>query len=109
MIKKSDYLLIIGAAVVLLFWLPKIAVGLFVVKLILGLLIISLLLYWKLFPYKAQMDSKYQQIMNRFQRFLTPILSCLRFVPQLKLGQNLTLDMGLFVICSLLIALLIIL
>lgn len=107
MLKKFDYKLIQVALAILALLLWRFGGLLVVLRLLLGLAVCALMLYWKLFPYVAQMDAKYQRWMHAAGRVIGPLKALTTKLPPLTLGPRLTLDTGLFAICAVMIILII--
>lgn len=106
-LKKSDITLIVTALVALLFltgmhWI-------ILIKILVAIVLLLILLYWKVFPYKNLIDGKYKSIFNAVDSALHPILSRLSSLPQIRLGTNLCLESGCLFITFILILTLIIL
>lgn len=106
--KKIDVVLILLA--VGLFWglFHKIGMGIYLVRLLLGLITMVIMIYWKLAPYKSQLSPRYLAIANRIENILNPIFRAFSRLPKFQFGTHLSMDLAPFIVCSILIILLII-
>jgi len=109
MLKRGDYILFGISLILVIVVLGSIGNILFFLKSVLGLALITFMLYWKLLPYKNQLYPKHIKIIDGIEKVLTPITTILAKIPKYQFGQHLSMDMGLFIICSILVIALIIL
>ena len=94
--KKADILLICMAAAMLLILIGNHWIAL--LKTLCALLLIAIVLYWKIAPFKKHLFAKYQKPFRIVEEIVTRLLRILNFIPKLQLGQQLQLDMS-FMIC----------
>lgn len=106
-IKKIDIVLIILTLVVLLFLIRS--HWTILIKVPISIILALVILHWKLFPYQNQIEGKYKKVFNTINSILSPIISCLSFLPKIKLGANLFLEIKHLFIAIILILTLIIL
>jgi len=89
--KNSDLIGLI-IVLVLLFFLIGGNAWEFVIKILLGILLISIVLHWKIAPFKIQLFGKYLKIFNVIDHGIQRIFTNLNFIPRIQLGQHLQLD-----------------
>lgn len=105
--RKFDYLLV---SISILFLLLMFGSSwIIMLKIFLGILLISFVLYWKILPYQIQLARKYQKVFNIIKGISQRFLNVLDFLPKLKLGQGLQLDMSYVTIIIIFVITLIIL
>lgn len=105
--KKVDIVLIIIALVALFFVIGR--DWIFLIKIVVTILLLLVILYWKLFPYKNHIEGNYRKLFDAVGSILNPIVSRLSILPQIRLGTNLYLEIGYLIIVIILILTLIIL
>lgn len=104
--KKSDIFLIAIALILL-----SMLIGsnwIIFLKLLCALFLISLILYWKIAPFKNQLFAKYQRPFNILERMATKVLGILGSIPKIQLGQLLWLDSSFIIYIVLLIIILVV-
>ena len=105
--KKMDYWLLCIAVLIVIFlcgsnWR-------FFLKLLMGVILVVFVVYWKIIPYKTMLLKKYQDVFNAIDKIVNPIITLLQFIPKIKLGNNFQLDTSFLVVVSVIILTLIIL
>lgn len=104
--KNNDLFLIILAIVLAGLFLSRFLSGFWLIKAAVGLLTLTILLYWKLYPYKNQLSPIYLKWFIQIEKTVTPLWSLFKNVPKIQLGQNLAMESAPFIICSILIIIL---
>jgi len=106
--KKFD--IVLASLAIILFGglLHRIGLGGFLMRLSIGLMIIIIMIYWKLIPYKNQLSPRYLVIIRKIEKVLTPIFNFLSVLPKFQFGAHISMDLAPLIICSILILLLII-
>ncbi len=61
-------------------------------KLLCGLFLIVLMLYWKIAPFKGQLFPKYQRAFGIIENIFVKTLGVIKFIPKAQIGQHLQLD-----------------
>lgn len=107
--KKIDLILIAVAFCMAATAIVKFLSGIWILKLLVGMVTLVVLLYWKLAPYKSQLSPKYLQCFNQVEKCIKPVWGLFKNVPMIQLGNRLLMEAAPFIICSVLIILLIIL
>ena len=98
---KKSIALLIGIALILLGTLTR---GNWIIglKLLCAMFLITLVLHWKIAPFKQQLFPKYQKAFGVTERMFIRLQNILGFIPKIQLGQGLLLDTSL-VVCIILI------
>lgn len=107
--RKSDFVLIAIAVMMVISLMVRFLSGLWFLKLLVGIYTIVMLIYWKLSPYKTQLSTQYIKWFNYAERIIQPIWNLFKKLPKIQLGQHLAMDVAPFIICCILIILLIVL
>ena len=105
---KKSIVLLIGIALILLGTLTR---GNWIIglKLLCAMLLIVLILYWKIVPFRQQLFPKYQKAFDITERILIKLQNVLGLIPKIQLGQHLQLDMSLIVCIIFMLMILVIL
>lgn len=103
--KKSDIFLIIIASILLSMLIGS--YWIIFLKLLSALFLITLVLYWKIVPFKNQLFAKYQRAFSIIERMTTRLLGILDFIPKIQLGQHLWLDSSFIIYIIFLLTILI--
>lgn len=106
--KKIDIVLIFVASLIIIGWLSKFTTSISLFKIVLGVIVCIVTLYWKLIPYKGQLLGKYAKAFSIIDKIVSPVVALFAKVPKLKVGQNLSIDSGMLILYVVLIVLLII-
>lgn len=93
--KKSDIFLIVIALILL-----SMLIGsnwIIFLKFLCALFLMSLILYWKIAPFKNQLFAKYQKAFGIIEKIFIRLQNVLSFIPKIQLGLHLQLDTSLIV------------
>lgn len=82
--------------------------ALVILKVIVCLLVLGLILYWIILPYRNQLYPQYAKIADRIGIVLNPVLQLFNKMPNIQLGDKLFVDTKYLILCSLLLLLLVI-
>lgn len=107
--KKFDIILLIISIVLFASLLVRFLSGIWIFKVLVGIVTLLVLFYWKLAPYKAQLSPKYSSWFTQIERVIKPIWGIFKNVPNIQLGQHLAMESAPFIICSILIIILVVL
>ncbi len=100
--------ILISIAILLLVGLLLYIDAMLILRIVIGLLIIGIVLYWKLFPYKTQLYPNYSKYMDIMGKVVDPALKLMDNLPNIQLGERFFLDSRYFVVCSLLLIILVV-
>lgn len=109
MSKKSDNILIILSALLLIGLLSQIQKCIVIIKVLIGITLCILLYYEKLKPYRSQLYSKHDRFIGRIERIINPVQKALSHLPKINVGTRIQMESGIPALTFFLIALLIIL
>lgn len=105
--KRTDIILFATAFAVFVGLLLYIG-ALVILRVAVCLIVIGLVLYWKILPYKNQLYPQYAKVADSIGKVINPLLQLFNKMPNIQLGDKLFVDTKYLVLCSLLLLLLII-
>lgn len=83
--------------------------ALVVLKIVIGIAVLAVFLYWKVLPYRKQLYPRWAKVMDSLEKGVGPVVHSLDQLPNIKLGDKLYVDAKYLVVCAILLLLLIIL
>lgn len=78
-----------------------------ILKVVVCLIVIVLVLYWKILPYKSQLYPQYAKVADSVGMIVNPVLQMFHKMPNIQIGDKLFVDTKYIVLCSLLLLILV--
>lgn len=80
-----------------------------IAKIILALILITYVVYWKFIPHKAYLSKQYKDIYDKVAFFADPINQLASFMPKVQVGHNLKFDLSHILVIAVILIIIIIL
>ena len=105
--KRTDSILITTALIIFVGLLLCVN-ALAILKIVVCIIALILVLYWKILPYKSQLYPQYAKVADAIAKIVNPVLQLFNKMPNIRLGDKLFVDTKYLVLYSLLLIVLVI-
>lgn len=107
--RKGNLVILLSAAILLITLGSSLLSAMFFLKLMIGIITLLFVLYWKFTPYKNQLSSNYRKYYDMMDKYIKPVFRMFSRYSRIKLGLSMEMESSSFIICSILIVILVIL